>query len=248
MTKQSVGRGQRTPARGPGRPAVEHEFDTREALLRATHELLLERGGLRVSLSDICERAGINAAMVRYHFGNKQGLLVMLFERMCASWAMELENLLQLDASPTRKLELHVAQIIRNYRRSPYTTRLMAEVVSVSKAASARRLSNHFMKPLTDFYRQLIDDGVAAGEFRDIDPEFFFFSVVGACEFFFSAKRLLESVSDRHMVDEQVEAAFGRHTTDLLLGGMAGSSPSGRSATTGRQPALGLTQVAGVQS
>jgi AcrR family transcriptional regulator len=216
----------RHPAgRGRGRPGIDSEFDTREALLRATHDLLLERGGLRVSLNEICERAGINVAMVHYHFGSKQGLLAMLFERMCASWSAELEHLLQQDMTPTRKLELHVAQIIRNYRRAPYTTRLMAEVVSLSTTASARRLSNYFMKPLTDFYRQLIAEGVAAGEFRQVDPEFFFFSVVGACEFFFSAKRLLEAVSRHHAVNEQVEADFGRHTASLLLHGMVGPAP-----------------------
>ncbi len=206
--------------RGRGRPGVDAEFDSRESLLKATHELLLERGGLRVSLSEICERAGVNPAMVSYHFGSKQGLLAMLFERMCARWVAELEHLMQLDASPTRKLELHVEQIIRNYRRSPYTTRLMAEVISLSTTTSARRLSNSFLKPLTDFYRRLISEGVAAGEFREVDAEFFFFSIVGACEFFFSAKRLLVSVGRQHAVDEQVEAAFGQHTAGLLLRGM----------------------------
>jgi hypothetical protein len=101
----------------------------------------------------------------------------------------------------------------------------MAEVVSLSTTASARRLSNYFMKPLTDFYRQLIAEGVAAGEFRQVDAEFFFFSVVGACEFFFSAKRLLEPVSRHHAVDEQVEADFGRHTASLLLNGMVCPAP-----------------------
>jgi TetR/AcrR family transcriptional regulator len=224
---------QRAIPRGRGRPGLDSEFDSREALVKATHELLLERGGLRVSLSEVCERAGVNAAMVRYHFGSKQGLLVMLFERMCSRWSAELEHLLQLDASPTRKLELHVEQIIRNYRRSPYTTRLMAEVVSLSTTTSARRLSNSFLKPLTEFYRRLIAEGVAAGEFREVNPDFFFFSIVGACEFFFSANRLLVPAGRQHAVDEQVEAAFGQHTAGLLLRGM-GVAPAATSRSNRR--------------
>lgn len=206
--------------RGRGRPVLEAEFDTREALLRAAHELLAERGSLQVSITDICERAGINVAMVHYHFGNKRGMLITLFERMCAKWAVELEHLMELDVKPTRKLELHVSQMIRNYRRAPYTTRLMTEVVGLSTASSARRLGGSFVKPLTDFYRQLIVEGVAAGEFREIDPEFLFFSIVGACEFFFSTKNLVRPSSRNRNGNESIEVAFGQHTIDMLLKGM----------------------------
>lgn len=214
-----LARAKRT-TRSSGRPAADAEFDTREAILKATHELLLEKGGLQVSISQICQRAGVNVAMVHYHFGNKSGLLITLFEDMCAKWSSELEHLLELPLPPRTKLERHVMQIIRNYRIYPYNTRLMSMVVSACKGPQARRLSNNFMRPLTDFYRRLIDEGVAAGEFRRVDPEFFFFSVVGACEFFFSAKQLLGPIFRERKVDEQTEAEFGRHTTSLLIDGM----------------------------
>lgn len=207
--------------RTSGRPAADNEFDTRDAILRATHELLLEHGGLHVSITEICQRAGVNVAMVHYHFGNKSGLLITLFESMCSKWSGELEHLLALPISPRKKLERHVAQIIRNYRIYPYNTRLMSMVVSACKGPQARRLSNNFMRPLTDFYRRLIDEGVKAGEFRPVDPEFFFFSVVGACEFFFSAKQLLGPVFRQRKVDEQTEAEFGRHTASLLIDGLS---------------------------
>lgn len=212
--------------RASGRPTADAEFDTREAILKATHELLLEKGGLQVSISQICQRAGVNVAMVHYHFGNKTGLLITLFESMCAKWSGELEHLLELPVSPRTKLERHVTQIIRNYRMYPYNTRLMSMVVSACKGPQARRLSNNFMRPLTEFYRKLIDEGVEAGEFRRVDPEFFFFSVVGACEFFFSAKQLLGPIFRERKVDEQIEAEFGQHTVSLLLDGMSAVADS----------------------
>ena len=58
------------PPRGPA-PAEA----TRERLLQATHELLSERGGGTVSVSEISERANANVAMVKYCFGNKDGLI-----------------------------------------------------------------------------------------------------------------------------------------------------------------------------
>jgi len=220
----------RTPRRrGRGRPVGEGDFDSRDALLRAAHELLLQSRGLPVPLSAICERAGVDVAMVRYHFEGRRGLMTSLFERLCAAWAHELESLLALDLSPRRKLEIHIRQIIRNYRRHPYTNRLMTELITSSKPALAKRLSRNFVRPLVDFHQRLIDQGVAAGEFRPIDPMYFFCSVIGMCEFQFAVQPLLGVAFGTAPDDEAVESAFISHTTALVLDGV-GKAAAGRKA------------------
>ena len=49
---------------------------TAEKLLVAASELMIERASIEVSLSDIAQKSGVNAALVKYHFGNKDGLLL----------------------------------------------------------------------------------------------------------------------------------------------------------------------------
>src|SRR6266481_394441 len=51
---------------------------TAEKLLVAASELMIERSSIEVSLSDIAQKSGVNAALVKYHFGNKDGLLMAL--------------------------------------------------------------------------------------------------------------------------------------------------------------------------
>lgn len=160
--------------------------------------------------------------MVHYHFESRRGLMTSLFERLCAAWAHDLQSLLALDLPPRRKLEIHVRQIIRNYRRYPYTNRVMTELVTASKPALAKRLSRNFVRPLVEFHEQLIAQGMAAGQFRAIDPMYFFCSVVGICEFLFAARPLLGAAFKVEALDEDVEAAFIRHTTALLLDGVGG--------------------------
>jgi AcrR family transcriptional regulator len=206
-----------------GRPAGEAEFDSRDALLRAAHDLLIESQGQPVPLSAICQRVGVDVAMVHYHFESRRGLMTSLFERLCAGWAHDLENLLALDMPPRKKLEIHIRQIIRNYRRYPYANRVMTELVTSSKPAMAKRLSRNFVKPLVDFHQRLIDQGVAAGEFRRVDPTYFFCSVVGICEFLFAAQPLLNAAFNVEAIDEDVESAFIRHTTELVLQGVGKS-------------------------
>ena len=54
---------------------------TAEKLLVAASELMIGRASIEVSLSDIALKSGVNAALVKYHFGNKDGLLLALLAR-----------------------------------------------------------------------------------------------------------------------------------------------------------------------
>src|SRR6516164_6997089 len=85
---------------------------TAEKLLVAASELMIERSSIDVSLSDIAQKSGVNAALVKYHFGNKDGLLLSLLARDAANEVANLEYLLAQPISPTAKLKLHIAGII----------------------------------------------------------------------------------------------------------------------------------------
>ena len=67
---------------------------TAEKLLVAASELMIERASIEVSLSDIAQKSGVNAALVKYHFGNKDGLLLALLARDAATEMSQLEYLL----------------------------------------------------------------------------------------------------------------------------------------------------------
>jgi AcrR family transcriptional regulator len=48
---------------------------TAEKLLVAASELMIERSSIEVSLNDIAQKSGVNAALVKYHFGNVDPVL-----------------------------------------------------------------------------------------------------------------------------------------------------------------------------
>jgi AcrR family transcriptional regulator len=53
----------------------------REEILRATHELLRERGMAKLTTREVAERAGVSEGSVFYHFEDRFGLLKAVFER-----------------------------------------------------------------------------------------------------------------------------------------------------------------------
>jgi AcrR family transcriptional regulator len=193
---------------------------TAERLLQAAHELLYEREGAPFSVSEMCRRADANVAMVKYCFGNKEGLLLALVVRITGSFREDFEALAAEDLGWREKLERHVAGIVHSYVRYPYINRLLADQLRGADEPGTRALSASFAAPMGAFHRELLAEGRRAGEVRDVDPVLFFFSVVGMCDFIFSARGWLRHGFGRRLDDALVQE-YADHVVALVLAGVA---------------------------
>jgi AcrR family transcriptional regulator len=64
---------------------------TRQALLRAGEELFSARGFDGVPIEEIADRAGVNKALISYHFRGKRGLYAAVLESTFAEMAARVE-------------------------------------------------------------------------------------------------------------------------------------------------------------
>jgi TetR/AcrR family transcriptional regulator len=188
-------------------------------LLGAAHDLMVERAGQSASVSEICARADVNVAMVKYCFGSKDGLLDALLEQALRQLAQELDRLADTDLAPSAKLRRHVAGIVRNYVRFPYVNRLMNERLLAGDPEAVDRISASFALPARGWYTALLIDGRAQEGWREIDPTVFFFAVVGLCEFLFSARPLLERGFGKS-IDEALIQRFSDQIAELVISGV----------------------------
>ncbi len=203
----------------PGRPAAARS-PTANKLIEAASELMIARNSIEVSLSDIAHRSGLNAALVKYHFGNKEGLLLALLARDAAAEISGLEYLLAQPIAPVAKLKLHIAGIIKAYYRFPYMNRLIHLLLHESSAAAANDVSKFFVAPLLDFHRRLLAQGVAAGEFRAVDPVLFYTSLIGACDHLFFGRHAMSRAVGVGPVTDEVCRDYIAHMDAMLLSGL----------------------------
>jgi AcrR family transcriptional regulator len=192
----------------------------RAQLLDTASDIMRMGDQVDISLSELSLRSGLNSALVKYYFGNKAGLLLALLEREWAEIVASVDALLAKDIDPETKLRIHMARVVDNFFRTPYVHRLLMRMIRESKPAVAQRLADSYLKPLLGAYERLIADGVAAGVFRNVDPQLFYFTVIGAADRFFSARLVLRHCSDTDVLDESLRDRYRAHLNDFVVAGI----------------------------
>src|SRR5258706_4562459 len=199
----------------PPRPQAARNT-TAEKLLVAASELMIERSSIEVSLSDIAQKSGVNAALVKYHFGNKDGLLLALLARDAATEMSQLEYLISQPITPTAKLRLHIGGIIRAYHEFPYMNQLIHYLLHESSPKAADEVSKFFVAPLLEFQRRLLAEGIKAGEFRNIDPVMFYTSLIGACDHLVFGRHPMSRATCVGRVTDEVCRPYIKHMEQLI--------------------------------
>ena len=192
----------------------------RAQLLDTASAIMREGDQVDISLSELSLRSGLNSALVKYYFGNKAGLLKALLEREWAEIVASVDALMAKDIDPETKLRIHMARVVDNFFRTPYVHRLLMRMIREAPEDEAQRLADSYLKPLLHAYERLISDGVAAGVFRAVDPQLFYFTVIGAADRFFSARLVLRHCSETDVLDERLRDRYRAHLNDFVLAGI----------------------------
>ncbi len=193
----------------------------RAQLLDTASAIMREGDVVDISLSELSLRSGLNSALVKYYFGNKAGLLKALLDRDWQAIVSSVDALVAKDGwYPDAKLRRHISKVVDTFYAVPYLNRLTMRLVGESDEAEARRIADCYLSPLYRAYEQLIGDGVAAGVFRPVDPQLFYFTVTGAVDRFFSARLVLRHCFDQDTLTEELRDRYREHTVDIIMAGI----------------------------
>lgn len=209
-----------TAALTPPAPRAARE-NSRDALLDATSALMRELDTVEIGIVDIAQRAGVNHAMIRYFFGSKEGLMLALLDRDVYRRIRQLDRLFRMDVTPTERMRIHLRGILDTYYQIPYLNRLIQVMVRESDPQRVRHIAEELLMPIAHAQERIITEGVAAGEFRAVDPKLFYFNTIGSADGLYANRFTLSAVfGGIPNADPELHARYREHTVETLMRGL----------------------------
>lgn len=203
-----------------GEPGMTPEMTTQEKILAAAREEFAARGLDGARVDRIARSAGVNKAMIYYHYHSKERLYETIVQQFLESVKTFLDRVLADEAD----LESLLLQVSRFWDGVFETSREMPPIMLREMAAGGDRARNLFVKMFAEIdaprkIRALFESEQRRGRLRKIDTPQTFVSFVGMNLFYLLFAPLINSIWE--IQDEQ---SFRRSrpeaVVDLFLNGM----------------------------
>lgn len=210
--------------RAPYRSGRSHDTKaTRAALTGAAAELFGEHGFDGVRVEQVARRAGVNKAMISYHFGGKRGLYRAILVSSFAELAADLKAAEAKGRDAARTLHALLLSFSRVRERRPeFPVLFVREVLShgVEPAALPH------IAEIIGVTQRVARRGVREGVFRRVDPIAMHFALFGSLIYYLAT----EPARKRAMVGGRLPpmpdfAKFLRYLEELTLRGLRPDRP-----------------------
>ena len=190
----------------------------RDMLLEAASSLMREQDTVDVGILDIAARAQVNHGMIRYYFGSKEGMLLALLDRDVGVRIRQLAALFRLNVTPTERMRIHLEGILDTYYQIPYLNRLIQLMVRDATPERVHHIAEELLKPIANAQQRIIKEGIAAGEFRKVDPKLFYFNTIGSADGLYANRFTLSAVfGGIAAADDALHERYKRQTVATLM-------------------------------
>lgn len=175
----------------------------RDEIIRAAADVLRRNGYDATTMKDIAAEVNLTAASLYHHFRNKASLLLAVLEGGLEQIINRLEPIAQSDRPAQERLHemiaLHIASLARN---TAVGAAFVFEIKSLMHIKVPARNGRHPHNEETDsfvtrrdefferrdyfekLFRDVVEQGIASGEFRQTDAAIFSKAIMGANNWF----------------------------------------------------------------
>jgi len=183
---------------------------TRAEIIAAAERHFAEHGFQGTRLGDVAADVGIRRPSISYHFASKQELYAAVLETVFAEWAADLPS----GGTAAERLEAAMTGWIEFVAQRPTAARLLLRESMNAQPESFAALLR-FGGAVVAWFEELIDEGVAAGEFHPQIESQRFLSLMGAITVFHFAA--IPWLSLRAPVDPSDREELEKHKHEILV-------------------------------
>ena len=190
-------------------------------MIEATARLMREKDTIHISLSEIAEASGLNSALVKYHFGNKEGLMFAVLEESFKQGRDGLARLLvRTDLDPEQMMRQHLTGLVLAYRQVPFLSKLMYEMTRDATKERVECIVDDMVKPIASAQAKILDAGHKAGLFRQVNARSFYFASLGAAHSMYSQRYIMTAAYGAEEIDETIHRENAQEVVTLLMNGI----------------------------
>ena len=207
---------------------------TKVVLLDSASVLFADLGFDGSTAELIAEAAGVNKAMINYHFGGKEGLYRACLEQIFAEVEASLTAIRTAEAAPDDKLDRYIAAFaVLNAKQPTFARLVLREILSGGRFLDEVLLPRFLS--IFETIRAIVWQGMREGMFRAADPLMTHLSIVGVLVFFFATAPFRERlvVEKKLPVQSPSTEKFVAHVRELIAHGlMRADAPARRGEVT----------------
>ncbi len=192
--------------------------DTRGVILAAARRVFARRGLDGASVRDVAEAARVNTAMIYYHFHDKvdlyRAVLADSFTAFDRIWDDEIFN----SASTARaKIRKYIEEFIRLQQSNEELRKIISMEFAVC-SDNCTWLADNFFTHGYEKLARILQEGMAAGELKKVDPAWAIPALVGMILHSFIMRPIAEYVIGKKL-DLTVDG-YGHFVTEMFFEGV----------------------------
>jgi TetR/AcrR family transcriptional regulator len=211
---------------------------SRASILAAAATAFAADGFAGASVDAIAARAGVNKAMIYYHFRSKHGLYLEILRGIFTAIGDRTTAIAGSAAPPAEKFFAFMDALHAEAGARPYLPPIMMREI----AEGAQRLDEETLRLMSRLFtslRAILDEGARRGVFRRANPLLTYFSVMAPI-IFFRAAAPIRSAMQRHAIIGELQGldadVFLAHLKTVALRSLAPDAAGQPTAAGRRRP------------
>jgi TetR/AcrR family transcriptional regulator len=171
--------------------------ESRAAILCAAAQEFAEHGIAGARTDAIARAARVNKALLYYYFKDKETLYGAVLDNAFSGMKTNIFRVLDSDLPPREKIMAYVGAYFDFIASNQIYPKLMQREMMRAREGDSvhiNRLVKTYFQPIYRRVGELLHKGIAAGEFRKVDPAHFIPSMVAMIVFYFSSAPVMQRI------------------------------------------------------